>query len=381
MYKFHSIGQFRNTAHTALSKAQYHGQAAPQLEFYGTTKLHGANTAVYLELNNPGVLGLQSRNRRISLEDDFAGFARFMSNPQRQAVVANIFTKVKELYPALDKNKAIVVYGEWCFTQQPKGVAINQLPQMFVVFAIKITNTKEHIDLSAEESLGDNDDDDVSDADANAEDNSSQWLSPEEISKVVPKVKESLVNIYNVHDFKTWRITVDFASPASVIEKLTEYTEQVEKECPVALELGVSGMGEGIVWKCITPHPDFDTKDLVFKIKGAKHKVSNKKELTSADIERQKNAKNFADMCLTQARLEQGVDYLKEHNEEIKIENIGIFIKWLVKDCFKEELDTLKASGLDKKEVSSEISKKAKFWFIDLINQEMISPKKSSFKA
>lgn len=382
MYKFDSIGQFRNAVHTTNAKSEYHGLATPTLEFYGTTKLHGANTSIYQELNNPDKLVTQSKNRRLTLENDFANFTHFVFAPKREAAVREIFTKIKATVPNLDNTKAIIVYGEWCYTQQKKGVAINQLPQMFVVFAIKITDIKEHLDQSPSVELSDDDSEQEDDAPPPSQSNEAPfiWLTPEQISKVIPKIKDNAVNIYNVHDFKTWRISIDMSSPANVIDTLTEYTNQVEQECPVALELGVSGMGEGIVWKCVTPHPSFDTGDLIFKIKGAKHKVSNKKELTSADIEKQKNAKDFADMCLTTARLEQGVEYLKEHNLDIAIENLGLFIKWLVKDCLKEELDTLTGSNLDRKDVSAEISKKAKFWYIDFINKEMLTPKKPSFK-
>lgn len=47
---------------------------------------------------------------------------------------------------------------------------------------------------------------------------------------------------------------------------------------------------------------------------------------------------------LTENRLNQGVDYLKEQQLPLLVNSMGTFLKWVVNDCLKEEADILAES-------------------------------------
>ena len=62
----------------------------------------------------------------------------------------------------------------------------------------------------------------------------------------------------------------------------------------------------------------------------------------------------------------QGVEALNEMSEtHITIRDIGKFIKWIYNDIIKEELDTMKASGIEPKDknLNKGLSRKTSVWF------------------
>lgn len=142
----------------------------------------------------------------------------------------------------------------------------------------------------------------------------------------------------------------------------------VEQECPVAKKLGVSGIGEGVVWTNITEHPMLENTHLFFKVKGQEHSVSNVTSLAMVDTEKVKNIAEFVEKVVTENRLKQGLEYLKEQHLDFNNENIKTFISWIVKDCFKEEKDIIIESGLKDKDVSQSIAVKAKDWYLSQSN-------------
>src|SRR6202008_3290351 len=127
--------------------------------------------------------------------------------------------------------------------------------------------------------------------------------------------------------------------------ELVDLTLKVEEQCPVAADFGKFGVGEGIVWH------NAET-GLRFKGKGEKHsvsKVSTVKPISAEDLERLKTVKNFVDTVVTENRLNQGLDKLREMGLELSVKSTGDYIKWVVGDVLKEEMDLIIASCLDKK--------------------------------
>jgi hypothetical protein len=167
--------------------------------------------------------------------------------------------------------------------------------------------------------------------------------------------------IFFINQFPTWELEIDFDYPELSSNKMIELTEEVEKECPVGKYFGVSGVGEGIVWKChIEPYVG---GDFMFKVKGEKHSVSKVKTLAAVDVEKVNSIKECVDKIITENRLNQGLDYLRTNHLEIIPQNLGIFIKWVTSDAIREELDTIVESGLIPKDVGSVASKVARDWF------------------
>lgn len=309
-YKYPSIEQFRSIVKQVKSHCDYNNQSYPLLCFEGTVKLHGTNAGVVV--TPEGDVYAQSRNNIITPEKDNAGFACFVHSNKETFLKLNPYKNTLE---------DVVIYGEWCGSGIQKGVAISELDKMFVVFGVKV---------------GDD------------------WLSCDWM-----EAKDD--SIYSIKSFPTYQITIDFNCPEKVQNDLITITEQVEAECPVGKAFGVSGVGEGVVWSC-----DWKDKHLAFKVKGDKHASSKVKKLASVDVDKINNIQEFVEYSVTDNRLNQAIEQVFTlNNLEPDIKETGDFLRWVIGDIMKEELDTLLAAGLEPKDVNSSISKKAREWFIN----------------
>lgn len=77
----------------------------------------------------------------------------------------------------------------------------------------------------------------------------------------------------------------------------------------------------------------------------------------------------FAQAVVTESWLEQGYDVLRAQHGTVFIEHLSDFLKWVGQDVLTEESDTLKASGLEKKDVMSTVNAKAKTWLMAKLAQ------------
>lgn len=337
MITFPEIGQFRQIIKVINDNTRYSGKdengdaifdaskRLPTLTFTGTVKLHGTNAGVTLTKN--GDFYPQSRENVISIEKDNAGFAFFVESNKE---VFNEFFKTLDIRDA----DYITIFGEWAGGNIQKGVAINGLPKMFVIFAVKLSYDEEA--------------------------KTNYFLTNEETKHL----KNPDAKIYNVLDFENYTIEIDFENPHMAQNKLIELTQAVEDECPVGKAFGNIGTGEGIVWKC-----DTEKGTIRFKVKGEKHSSSKVKTLAPVNTEKLNSVKEFAEYSVTESRLNQGIEKVfTSINQEIDIKKIGDFLKWIANDIIKEELDTLKDNGLEPKDVTSAISNVARKWFLDKWN-------------
>ena len=320
-----SIEQFRNAIHKVTCKARQNGVDAngdptydhtkilPTLTYEGTIKLHGTNASVVLD-RTTNELWFQSRENVITLEKDNAGFVRSFEGKDVRSWMNTLVTDAK----------VVVVFGEWCGKGVQPNVAISELPKRFVVFGVKA--------------------DDV-------------WMN----RSFVATVKSEALGIENIYDYYTQRVDIDFNFPQLAQNVLADLTVKVEAECPFAKAHGVSGVGEGIVWKCL----NFMWEDpmFYFKVKGEAHSVTKVKTLAAVDIEKVKSIREFAEKTVTENRCRQGVDKLREAGKKTDRTSLGDFLKWVQADIEKEESDTAKGSGIDLKAASGEITKTARTWF------------------
>lgn len=332
--KFPSTGQFRNTVQAVKHQARFNGLDAngeptynnnplPTLMFRGTVKLHGTNAAVVFR---PEGIHFQSRERILTLEEDNAGFCAYMTG--QEVELKCLQRKILDAF-SLDPDTAVIaLFGEWCGGNIQKGVALNGLPKMFVFFLLNING---------------------------------YWFEVDCIQS------KSYANIYSILDFKTWHKAIDFSNPEFSQNELADLTNQVETNCPVGKEFGVDGIGEGIVWRCITKA----APEYWFKVKGEKHSASKVKTLASVDIEQVKEVYAFVEKTVTENRLVQAMAYLKDElRKPVDQTSTGDFIRWVVGDIHKEEADTLQASGLNPKDVNAKISAAAKAWYF----KELMKP-------
>lgn len=350
-YSFPSIGQFRDVVKNTIHRARYIGKdengdpkydpwkVLPKINFIGTVKLHGTNSSI---VRKGDETWCQSRERIIDVEKDNAGFAFFVAS-LGEDTVNEMFNTIIFLTDGTDhayrEGDAICIYGEWCGGNIQKSVALNGLPKMFVIFGIKFVANN-----------GDNDED-------------HRWVPV----RYAQQIKFEDKQVFNIYDFMLFHQEIDFEKPHLAQVELGKFTLDVENECPVGHHFGVDGTGEGIVWRAMDTEADrlgFRVDDLVFKVKGEKHSVSKVKTLAAVDVEKVNSIMEFVDNTVTDNRCNQGLDKLREQGLEIEMVNLGPFIKFISNDVFKEELDTLIASGLTPKEVGKAISVKARNWFL-----------------
>lgn len=204
MKKFPSIEQFRNVIRSVKERHDYKGKDElgefplyrhdtpyPTLTFSGTVKLHGTNASVVLYKD--GHIEYQSRENVLSLTKDNAGFMLNMSGK-----------KIDFLFDGIEFEDYIAVYGEWCGQGIQKGVAISELPKMFVIFGCKVDG---------------------------------KWIEFERF--------DNEQGIYNINQFPTYSIDIDFNQPELAQNTLVELTMDVEKECPVGKYFGISTIPSG----------------------------------------------------------------------------------------------------------------------------------------
>ena len=339
--KFPSIEQFRHVIKNVSFRSSYisadeNGQQIfnknvkwPILKFRGTEKLHGTNAGIVYDLKTDTIV-FQSRERILSLDQDNAGFMAFML--EKQSVLKKMLSEIVDIIGKnLDK---IVMYGEWCGGSIQKGIALNQLEKMFVIFSIKAISESEET-----------------------------WVDLEKVKHIFSEEDR----IFNILNFKTWEIDIDFSSPQIAQNELVNITNLVENESPIGKSFGVSGIGEGVVYTCITP--GWESSNYWFKVKGEKHSVSKVKTLASVDIEMMNSVNEFIDSVVTENRLTQMLDNLiNEKKLEFEMTSIKTFLSLVHSDIIKEEQDTIGENNFDQKIVNRKISEKAREWFIEKLN-------------
>lgn len=353
LIKFPKIGQYRNAVYNVNHKSQFvkmddDGEAIinkhaekPKLKYEGTAKLHGTNASVAVRCND---IWTQSRNSIITPQKDNAGFSSFIHpNKSFFRTAAQSIADVKNT-----DEKNIVFFGEWCGKGIQKSVAINELEKMFVIFGILLVGQNE-----------------------NSEDEDSQgseereFLTRKELEEVLKKDTALPDRIYTIYDFKTWKMEIDFENPANYQNELNNITDEVEAECPVGKAFDVSGTGEGVVWKCVTP--GYENSGFWFKVKGKKHSKSKVKTLAKVDIDRLNNIKELAQQVANNERLEQMHQEVFNtlNGGETEIKNMGAFIKATMGDIFKEEIDLITANGYTGKDMSSPVAKICRDFIMD----------------
>lgn len=265
----------------------------PTVSLTGTTKLHGTNASIVCLLKEDECTYYpQSRNKIISVDSDNCGFAKWSTDKKEhfKEYTMNI----------LEKNKGfdgVVFYGEWCGEKIQKGVAISQLPRMFILFDVLLVNTLDG--------------------------QSSKWLKVDEWNFQNPEHQ-----IFSVQNYPQFNVELDFNLFKENEHRLIEHMESVVSQCPVAKEFGVSGTGEGVVY--------------TFWYNGCPFKFKVKEDSKQYIIA--KDCKQLALQCCPEWRLEQ------MYQETFDTLNGGVgtmkklkqFNKAMYQDIVKEETHRFK---------------------------------------
>ena len=332
--RFGKIRQYRDVIRNVIHQSQFEGmdqndepiynlnKEKPKLTFFGTVKLHGTNGSV---VTNGEEVWYQSRRRIVTPTSDNHNFSQFCM--ARQESFDKLLEQAKTR--TTEKDAIISIFGEYCGEGIANGTAISKLPKMFVIFAVKVT-------------VGED----------------SQYVNPTDL-------RDPENQIYNILDFEMFRVEVDFEYPEIAQNKFVGLVNYVEEQCPVGKALGSKGIGEGIVWIGM-----YDGVRHVFKTKGEKHSVSKVKKIVPVNVDKVNSIREFVDYAVTENRMEQAVEELfTSQGIEPAIQQMGDYLRWIMKDIADEEMDVLLENGLVLKDVGKYVSQKAKVWFQELLNE------------
>lgn len=134
--------------------------------------------------------------------------------------------------------------------------------------------------------------------------------------------------------------------PEIAQNEIVALVDRVETACPVGRFYNVDGIGEGIVFTGTTG----SYAGLTFKAKGEKHSVSKVRTVANVDVERIASVRDLVATVVTENRMRQIFDNMNDLQIERTRANTGQFIKTVLADCFKEELDTITENGISGKE-------------------------------
>lgn len=206
-----------------------------------------------------------------------------------------------------------------------KGVAVSELDKSFYIFGVKIAKPQDP-------------------------EFTNYWVDSNNYN-------DEENGIFNVDMFKTYSVDIDLNNPKLAVNHMIELVLEVEGECPISKARGVSGIGEGIVWRTI-----FNDNVYRFKTKGEKHSVTKVKKLVQVDSEKLQSIADFVAFAVTQNRVDQGIKEICG-DEQPNRSQTGPFIKWIVNDILEEELSTLVDNNLEPKDVTKDLSTSARIMF------------------
>jgi hypothetical protein len=341
MIKFPSIEQFKNIVADINRNYNFVGldengdaiydpsRPKPVLTFKGTIKLHGTNAGV--SFNMLEGMWAQSRENIITPEKDNAGFAFFVE--ANRGAFQNLFYDVITTHKINTSENTISIYGEWAGKGIQKSVAISNIDKSFFIFGVKITpHPKDENDKPV-----------------------AYWIDSSHLK--CPDAK-----IYNIEDFKTYTIDIDFNNPQLVQNQIIEMTLEVENECPVGKAFGQEGIGEGIVFT----HRTEDGKRFTFKSKGEKHSKASKVTTLKPvdDVKLNKIIEVVNQVCISW-RLDQALTAACDllNGGTIDRKHLGNYIRLVIADIIKEESDTISEAGLEPKDINAKVSEVARQYF------------------
>lgn len=279
---------------------------------------HSSHADIVSASSDSSELQAQSRNRILTTDLDNCGFAKFVE--QHKKAFQDIIFKLRER----TGGEHIVLSGEICGKGVQKGVGISQQTEKFlVILQVKVDGVWQKVTI---------------------------W---EDLS-------DETHRIYNIRKFPRYHVVIDMSDTMATFDEIDKMTKEVGKSCPVAAALGTPGTGEGIVW---TPCAFPEHSRLWFKSKTDEHCVTPARNKESRPVsDATLAAMDLVNDNLTEARLDQGMDYLREFNMEPDMKHLGHFIKWLVEDILKESGTDLNADVV--KASKKIIADRAKDWYI-----------------
>lgn len=345
---FGSIKQFNEVAKDVNHMSKFNGvdenqkpiyksTKNPVLKAIGSEKIHGTNfTIAYNDIDG---IWYQSRNDIITPEKDHAGSA-FFAEANKEVLISIIKSLSAEYSIDLTKN-TIVICGEWAGMGIQKKAAVDGLSKryfLFQHFKVAPINEEERI-------------------------KGTYWEETKVNGKWIDNTERS---IYNIMNFPTYEMEIDFENPKLYVNKMVELVQEIEKNSPVGQSFGIqNNIGEGVVFTI-----KYNGVVLKWKVKGEKHSKTKVKQLKPVDNVKEQLKIDIANKVTPAWRLEQMFDLANDtiNGGQATIDNIAEFLRMVVKDIIKEESNLLIDNGLEIKDISSMVSRIARNWYLEQIN-------------
>jgi hypothetical protein len=177
-------------------------------------------------------------------------------------------------------------------------------------------------------------------------------------------IKKEAVGIYNISRGGLFRTTLEAQPQKNKKDLMNDMTLKVENECPFGKSFGISGIGEGIVWK-IDGDLGGNAKFWI-KTKGPKHQGTHTEDLKKTGLSEDvvRRATQFADAAVTEQRLNQAWDYLVEMDVKRNRAAVAKFVEWLKKDVELEEKNEIVEMGIEVIALRKAIGLVGKAWYV-----------------
>lgn len=302
----------------------------------GYVKLHGTHADIVIY--NDDRIALQSRNvPNITIANDNLGFAAAMADKTK--AILNLRDRYVERWQAVNPSLALdpqypfIIAGEWIGTGIQKDVAVSQLSRRFVIVSVAINGS---------------------------------WIE----DVFYRDYEDTEASIYNISHGGTFRTNLDPNDIPRTLKSVETFAERVALTCPFALEFGIQGEGEGIVWKPASDHLNANPA-LWFKTKGGRFKPSftpKPKVLPVGVQEQRETADAAATSWCTQERLRQGWAYLEEVGMKRDMTSLGAYLKWMQNDILVEEKGMIQEQNIDKDTLRGSITRIARLWYMQRVN-------------
>lgn len=297
----------------------------PTIHYRPKIKLDGTNAAVHI--HSDGSVYTQSRNRLITTRKDNYGFASWVASK------SSVFANMK-----LPQN-VVTLYGEWCGKGIQERCSISEVDRrIFCIFGAVVA------------SLNGN----------------TLFMKPEALEMLLRQTQKTDPDIYVLNWLNEgWKLNFNKINELKEqVEDINKFVDAVEKCDPwVKDNFGIEGLGEGIVL-----YPEYSNNysfeeycNLMFKVKGAAHRVVNHKKGALLEPIVPEGTKEFVNLFVTENRMLQAVEEACEG--EYIMRKLGPFLKWMGQDIKKESTIELEESGLVWKDVAKFINVVAKDWY------------------
>lgn len=301
----------------------YEHTVRPTINFKGLVKLHGTNMGISY---SPSTGIIAQKKREIIEKDHLRGnyginvFVQVNKKRELTELISSLWEK------NCSGDDIITIFGEWAGKGVQTGVGISKHDKAFYIFDCRIFDPINGVYRYL----------DISDLEINID------------------------GVYNLNDFETYSIDIDFDNLEPSQETLIKITNEIEENCPVAHKLGEGGIGEGAVWV-----GNYEGTRLVFKTKGKLHAGIKTEKLVNISTEVLESIDDFVEYACTINRIEQAIQETDSKNKS----DMPKLIKWISTDIITEENSAMVENNLDWKQVSGKVNNKVREYFFNKINE------------